>query len=139
MAKVFSLASFVAYGNSCLNQVPDMQTAFKSDLKRAIAHAGYPSKDEIGIVDGINDFDFSATLSQVPALVSGYMKKEDRAFDLPAADGKTCPASIKIVSVEEKTKEGTIMLGDNKGGTYKTTIAAHDEVSVKNRRDRFKK
>lgn len=31
------------------------------------------------------------------------------------------------------------MLGDKKGQTYKSTIKAHEEVSVKNRRDKFKK
>lgn len=141
--KKFSFASFVAYGNACINNTtgntPDIQTAFKSDLKKAIAHAGYPTKDEIGVIDEINDFDMSATMQTIPQLVSGYMHDEKRCFDIPAADNKTCAATIKVVEVGEKTKTGTIMLGDKKGETYTSTIAAHEELSVKNRRDPFKK
>lgn len=141
--KVFSFASFVEYGNGCINNVsgktPEIQTAFKTDLKKAIAHAGYPSKDEIGIIDEINDFDMSATMSKIPEIVSGYMRDEERSFDIPAANDNTCAASIKVVEVPEKVKEGTIMLGDRKGETYKSVIGAHEEISVKNRRDKFKK
>jgi hypothetical protein len=141
--KGFSLASFVEYGNRCINNAnnstPVMQEAFKKDLKKAIAHAGYPSKDEIGVVDEINDFELTNTLAQVPTLVSSFMKDEQRAFDLPAVDPNTCPASIKVVAVDEKTKTGTIMLGDKKGEQYTSTVAAHEELSVKNRRDAFKK
>lgn len=141
--KGFSFASFVAYGNSCINnasgKTPEIQTAFKTDLKKAIAHAGYPSKDEIGVIDEINDFDMSATMQKIPEIVSGYMKNEQRSFDIPAADDNTCPATIKVVAVDEKVKEGTIAFGDKKGETYKSTVAAHEEVSVKNRRDKFKK
>ena len=141
--KGFSFASFVAYGNACINNAsgntPEIQTAFKSDLKKAIAHAGYPSKDEIGIVDEINDFDMSATMSKIPEIVSGYMRDEKRSFDIPAADKNTCAATVKVVSVPEKTKEGVIMLGDKKGEKYTSTTAAHDELTVKNRRDPFKK
>ena len=140
--KGFSFAAFVEYGNKCINNqgtsVP-MQDAFKKDLKKAIAHAGYPSKDEIGVVDEINDFELTNTLAQVPALVSGFMKDEQRSFDIPAADENTTPATIKVVAVDEKTKTGTIMLGDKKGEQYSSTIAAHEELSVKNRRDSFKK
>lgn len=142
-SKLFSFAAWVDYGNSCINNTtgntPGIQEAFKADLKKAIAHAGYPTKEEIGVVDTINDFDMSATLSKVPEMVAGFMKDEKRAFDIPAADENTCAASIKVVAVNEKTKEGTIMLGDRKGETYKSTIAAHEEIAVKNRRDPFKK
>lgn len=142
-SKVFSFASFVAYGNGAINNAsgntPEIQTAFKTDLKKAIAHAGYPSKDEIGIVDEINDFDMSATMAKVPELVSGYMKTEGRSFDIPAADKNTCPATIKVVAVGEKTKTGTIQFGANAGKEYVSTVKAHEELSVKNRRDAFKK
>lgn len=142
-SKVFSLAAFVEYGNKCINNAnnstPVMQEAFKKDLKKAIAHAGYPSKDEIGVVDEINDFELTNTLAQVPTLVSSFMRDEQRSFDLPAVDPNTCPASIKVVAVEEKTKTGIIQMGDRKGEEYSSTIAAHEEVSVKNRRDAFKK
>lgn len=141
--KGFSLAAFTAFGNAAINNsrgtTPQIQTAFKADLKKAIAHAGYPQKDEINIIDEINDFEMTNTLAQVPTLVSTFMKEEQRSFDIPAADENTCPATIKVVAVEEKTKEGTIMLGDRKGETYKSTIAAHEEISVKNRKDAFKK
>lgn len=141
--KSFSFAAWVSYGNSCINNTtgntPEIQTAFKTDLKKAIAHAGYPTKDEINVVDEINDFDMSATLSKVPEIVSGFMHDEQRSFDLPSPAKDTCAATVKVVSVPEKTKEGTIMLGDRKGETYKTTYSAHDEISVKNRRDPFKK
>ena len=141
--KSFSFASFVAYGNSCINnttgKTPEIQNAFKSDLKKAIAHAGYPNKDEIGIIDEINDFEMNATLQTVPQLVSGYMRDEKRGFDIPAADSNTCAASIKVISVGEKTKEGINQLGPNAGQPYKSVTAAHDELQVKNRRGPFKK
>lgn len=141
--KSFSYASFVAYGNSCINNTTgntsEIQSAFKTDLKKAIAHAGYPSKDEIGVIDEINDFDMSATMSKIPDIVSGYMHDEQRSFNIPAANDNTCPATIKVVAVDEKVKEGTIAFGDKKGETYKTTIAAHEELSIKNNREAFKK
>lgn len=142
-SKGFSFASFVAYGNGAINNAsgntPDIQCAFKSDLKKAIAHAGYPTKAEISIIDDINDFDMSATISKVPELVSGFMKTEGRSFDIPAADKNTCAATIKVVAVDEKVKTGTIQFGDNAGKEYKSVIAPHEELSVKNRRDPFKK
>ena len=140
--KVFSLAAFCAYSNSCFNNTtgttPTIQTAFKADLKKAIAHAGYPSKDEIGVVDEINDFDMSNTMSKVPEIISGFMRDEKRAFDIPAANDNTCPASIKVVAVDDKVKTGIIQMGDKKGETYESKIKAHEELSVKNRRDAFK-
>lgn len=143
MSKPFSYAAFVAYGNAAINnasgKTADLQTAFRTDLKKAIAKAGYPSKSEIGIIDTISDFDLSATLHEIPAVVTKFMKDEDRAFELPAPDKKTAPATIKIVSVDKKTKKGTIMLGDKKGQEYTSTIGAHDEVRVKNNTKAFKK
>lgn len=141
--KGFSMSVFIAFGNGCINNVngntPDIQSAFKTDLKKAIAHAGYPSKDEIGIVDEINDFSMDNTLGAIPDMVSKFMHDEQRSFDIPAADDNTCPATIKVVAVDEKTKTGPIMFGDKKGEQYTSTVAAHEEVSVKNRRDKFKK
>lgn len=141
--KPFSFATFVAYGNSCINntagKTPEIQTAFKQDLKRAIDRAGYPTKDEIGVIDEINDFDMSATLQKVPELVAGYMKTEQRSFEIPAADDNTCTATIRVVAVPEKTKTGTIRLGPNAGSEYTSTTYAHEELSVKNRRGPFKK
>ena len=88
--KGFSMSAFIAFGNGCINNVngntPDIQSAFKTDLKKAIAHAGYPSKDEIGIVDEINDFSMDNTLGAIPDIVSKFMHDEQRSFDIPAAD-----------------------------------------------------
>lgn len=141
-SKPFSFAAFVEYGNSCINNTtgntPEIQTAFKQDLKKAIAHAGYPSKEEIGIVDEINDFDMSATLQTVPQIVAGFMHDEERAFDLPAVDENTAPASIGVKSVPEEVKEGTLTFGKDAGSKYKTKVAAHDEPTLKVRRDKFK-
>jgi hypothetical protein len=141
--KSFSYAAFVAYGNACINnasgRTPEMQAAFRTDLKKAIAKAGYPQKDEIGIIDTINDFDMSATMHEIPNLVSGFMHDEKRAFNLPAPDKKTAPATLKVVSVGKKTKTGIIQMGDKKGQQYSSTTAAHEEVKVKNNTDEFKK
>ena len=82
---------------------------------------GYPSKDEIGIVDQTT-LDISQTLAAIPGAVSGYMHDEKRAFALPAPDKKTTPATIKVVAVEQKTKEGVSTLGKNKGQPYKSVV-----------------
>ena len=141
--KTFSFASFVEYGNACINNTTgnttEIQTAFKTDLKKAIAHAGYPTKEEIGIIDEINDFDMSATMQKVPELISGYMRDEQRSFDIPACNDDTCAASLKVIAVEEKTKTGVNQLGPNAGSEYSSTTLAHEELQVKNRRGPFKK
>lgn len=140
--KGFSMAAFIEYGNGKLNNVSgkdmEIQTAFKTDLKKAIAHAGYPSKDEIGIIDEINDFDMSNTLECVPTLVSDFMSDTGRKFDLPAPDNKTCPATIYTKHVAEDTKEGVSKLGGAEK-KWTSTIAAHDVVKVKNHTKGFKK
>ncbi len=138
MAKVASLSAFVKYGNEQINK-GDLKTAFKTDLKKAIARAGYPSKQEIDVVDTIDDFDMSATLSKVPDLVANYVKDEDRAFKLPAVDAKSCPATIKLEEVEEKTHTGISQMGSRKGETYTSTTAAHKEFKLESNRDAFKK
>jgi hypothetical protein len=137
MAKVFSLSAFAKYGNQQIN-TGFMQQAFKSDLKKAIAHAGYPSKSEIGNVDEINDFDMSATLSKVPELVGNYMKDEDRAFNIPAIDKKTAPASLRLEEIDEKESEGIIPMGPHKGEMYTSKVKKHNEIKVKSNRDAFK-
>ena len=141
--KPFSYAAFVAYGNACINNTngntPELQEAFKTDLKKNIAKAGYPSKDEIGIIDTINDFEMTATLKAMPSVITGFMRDEDRSFELPAADAQTAPAQLRIAPVEEKTREGVIMLGEHKGETYTSTTGAHNEYKVKSNTDAFKK
>jgi hypothetical protein len=130
--KVSSLPAWVQYANSRL------QEAARADYKKNAAKLGYPSKDEIGIVDNAT-LDISNTISAIPAAISGYMHDEGRAFDLPAVDKKTAPATIKVVKVPKKTKTGTIQLGDRKGEKYTSTIEAHEEVRVKSRNKAFKK
>lgn len=137
--KTWSMSAFCQYGNECLNgKNKDIQSAFRTDLKKAIAHAGYPSKDEIGVIDEITDFDMSATLSKVPELVSGFMNDEQRSFAIPAADKKTAPATIKIVEIDKKVKTGINQMGANKGQEYKSVTAAHKEVKVKSNTKDFK-
>ena len=131
-SKGFSFAAFANYGNSTA-------TAFVQDAKKFYAKAGYPSKDEIGILDEMTP-DVTNTVSQIPELITGFMHDEERSFDLPAADDKTAPATIKVVKVPEKVKEGIIQMeGPKKGQKYKTTIKAHEEPSLKVKRDAFKK
>lgn len=127
-----STPAWVQYGNAKL------QEAARADFKKNAKKLGYPGASEIGIVDTAT-LDISNTLSAIPGAISGYMHDESRAFDLPAPDAKTAAASIKVVAVPKKTKTGTIMLGDKKGQTYTSTVAAHDEVKVKNRTKPFKK
>ena len=129
--KVASKPAWVAYSNEKL------QNAARADFKKNAAKLGYPSKDEIGIVDE-STLDISNTLAAIPETVSGYMHDEKRAFDLPAPDKKTAPATLKVVAVPKKTKTGTVQMGPNKGGTYTSTIAAHEEVKVKSRNKDFK-
>lgn len=136
--KVHSLAAFVKYGNEQIN-TGSMQSAFKADLKKAIAHAHYPTKEEIDIIDTINDFDMSATLSKVPELIGSYMKDEDRAFNIPAVDDKTAPASLRLEAIPEKTSTGIIQMGPDKGKEYTSTTKAHNEIKIKSNRDAFKK
>lgn len=129
--KVASKPAFIEYGNE------NLQVAARLDFKKNAAKLGYPSKDEISIVDNAK-LDISNTLAAIPECISGYMHDEKRAFDLPAPDKKTAPATIKVVAVPKKTKTGTVMLGDKKGQTYTSTIAAHEEVKVKSRNKDFK-
>lgn len=136
--KSFSFAAFASYGNSSANAATTFQNAFVTDAKKFYAKAGYPSKDEIGILDEIKP-DVTNTTAAIPELVSGFMHDEQRKFDLPAPDDKTSPATISVKSVDKKVKEGVISIeGPNKGKTYKTTIAAHEEVAVKNNNKAFK-
>ena len=48
MAGIFSMGAFVTYGNMALNnqkgKSSNLQEAFRADLKKNIARAGYPSR-----------------------------------------------------------------------------------------------
>ena len=138
-SKGFSFAAFANYGNSTATPASNFQHAFVQDAKKFYAKAGYPSKDEIGILDEMTP-DVTNTVSQIPELIAGFMHDEERSFDLPAADDKTSPATIKVVKVPEKVKEGIIQMeGPKKGQKYKTVIKAHEEPSLKVKREAFKK
>ena len=137
--KGFSFAAFANYSNSTAAPASNFQHAFVQDAKKFYAKAGYPSKDEIGILDEMVP-DVTNTVSQIPELVTGFMHDEERAFDLPAADDKTAPATIKVVKVPDKVTEGIITIdGPNKGKKYKSTVKAHEEPKLKVKRDAFKK
>jgi hypothetical protein len=140
--KPFSYAAFVAYGNACINnangKTQELQDAFRADLKKNIAKAGYPSKDEIGIIDTINDFEMTATLKAIPSMVTGFIKDEDRSFELPAVNDSTAAGSLYIDSVDEHTRTGVIQFGERKGETYESTTAAHDEYKVHSNTKPFK-
>jgi hypothetical protein len=126
-----SLPAWVAYGNA------HIQEAARADFKKNAAKMGYPSKDEIGIVDQTN-LDISNTLTAIPGVITKYMDDENRAFDLPAPDKKTAAATIRIENVPEKTKTGIVMLGDKKGEPYTSIIKEHQEIKIKSRNKDFK-
>ena len=130
--KVASKPAFIEYGNA------KYQEAFKADTRKNIIKMGFPNKDELDGVLAATTLDMSNTLAVMPECISNYMHDEKRAFDLPAPDKKTAPATIKVVAVPKKTKTGTVQMGPNKGGTYTSTIAAHEEVKVKSRNKDFK-
>ena len=135
----FSLAAFAAYGNRMANTNTPFQQGVKTFLKKEIERSGYPScKAELSVIDERTDIDVSPILDQVPTLVSGFMHDEQRAFELPAPDKKTCPATIKVVAKHAESKPGGVQFGDRKGQSYSTTVDAHEEVVVKNNRKAFK-
>ena len=137
--KVFSFAALANYGNSTATPATNFQNAFVQDAKKFYAKAGYPAKEEIGILDEIKP-DVTNTVSAIPELVSGFMHDEQRSFDIPAADDNTTAATIQVVHVPEKTTEGIVTIdGPNKGQKWTSTVKAHDELKVKNKRGPFKK
>lgn len=141
MAGIFSMGAFVTYGNAAINnqkgRSSDLQEAFKADLKKNIAIAGYPSKDEIGIIDELNNFSFDNTLKKIPQLVSNYMRDENRKFNIPAPDGSCTEATIEIVHKDTKTSSGVSKIG-GKEKPWETTVKEHDEFALSNHRDPFK-
>lgn len=135
----FSLSSFVNYCNEqTAKKESALSTAFRQDVKAAVALAGYPTKDEIDIFDSIEGLKMTHLAEQIPAAVASYMKDENRDFEIPATDSETCAAAICRTHKDEVTKTGT----SNMGGEEKewtSTIAAHNEYFIKNRRKPFKK
>jgi len=134
----FSFAALANYGNSTAPAATNFQQAFVTDAKKFYAKAGYPSKDEIGILDEIKP-DLTNTVEAIPQFVAGFMHDEKREFNIPASDDKTTAATIKVVHKDESTSTGTIQMGPDKGKTYTSTTLAHDELVVKNKRGPFKK
>lgn len=137
--KSFSFAALANYGVSTAAPATNFQKAFVQDAKKFVAKCGYPTKDEIGIMDEKVP-DVTNTVTAIPEFVSGFMHDEQRAFDLPAPDNNTAPATIKVVKVAEKTSEGVVTIdGPNKGQKWKSTVKAHEEPKLKIKRDGFKK
>ena len=142
--KGHSIAAICDWTNRAVNNkggdTAEIQTAFRDTLKKGIKRAGYPScEEELGIIDTINDFDVTPMAEQLPNMVMKYMQDESRAINLPAPDGNTAPATLRMVHKEEKTREGIIQMGDKKGDKYTSTTAAHDEYSLKQHTENFKK
>ena len=134
--KSFSFAAFVEFGNKDLNETPEFRDAVHKDMKKMLK--GVIPDNEMDVINDI-DVDLSNTLGCMPKLISDFMDKESRAFNIPAPNANTTPATIKIVDKEAETKTGTIQFGANAGKPYTTEIAAHSEFTVKNNRDEFKK
>lgn len=139
--KGFSAASWTEYCNKVANKKEsDTNKAVKTFVEKTVKQLGYPNKDEAhDIIQGYNDYDLTPIAEVVPNMVSGYMQTEGRTFNLPAPNKTSAAAKIGLRHVDQKTKTGTIMFGERKGQTYKTTVAAHDEYYVKNFAKVFKK
>lgn len=135
--KQFSLASFVKYGESVFKPAVDLREAFIKDAKKFYINAGCPSKDEIDILDTLTP-ELTNIVETVPAFIAGYMHDEEREFNIPAADDDTSPATISVIHKDEETKTGVNSFGSKKGETWTSTTRAHNELKIKNRKDRFK-
>lgn len=138
--KQFSEASFAKYMNETFNDTNnESNAAVKTFVEKTISKLGYPNKDEVhDVVNNYNDYDLSPIAERVPATVSGFLHDTERAFNLPAPDANTSPASIRVRHVEDKTKTGIIQMGDRKGEQYTSTTLAHDEFFIKNFTKAFK-
>lgn len=138
---VFSMSAFIDYGNAAINESKnntnaELMSAFRADLKKNIAACGYPSKDEIGVVDECKDLTWDNTLKQVPNLVSNFINDTGRKFNLPAPNDNCASATIDIRTKAEKTKNGTTKLGGTEKPWTKT-IGEHDEFKVSNNTKSF--
>lgn len=141
--KSHSIAAIAEWANRAANNTngttPEIQSAFRETLKAGIKKANYPSCEaELAIIDEINDFDVTPLAEQLPNAVAKYMAETGRAINLPAVDNATAPGTLKLVHKEEQTKTGVNQLGPNKGETYESTTAAHDEYRIKSNNKQFK-
>ena len=134
---VFSVVSYVNYVNDQIeNKETAVSQAFRKDVKAAIALAGYPTKDEIDIIDTVEGLKMSNTAAVIPELVGNFMKDTDRNFEIPAVDDNTTATVIGRVHKDETTKEGVSVIGGERK-EWKSTIAAHTEYFAKNKRKPF--
>ena len=135
----FSISSFVNYGNDQVNNKETaLSAAFRKDVKDAIKLAGYPTKDEIDIIDTMDNIKMTNTLEQIPALVGNYIKDTDHDFEIPRTDEETCAVSIARRHVDETIKSGVSVMGGVEK-SWTSVVAAHNEYYVKNKRKPFKK
>jgi len=142
--KAFSKAVWGGYLNKIANNVDNHhdedQAAVRTFVEKTIRKMGCPNQDEVhDVVQNFKDFDLTPLAERIPAWVGGVMAEERMAFNIPAANANTAPATIKVRAVDKKVKEGTIMFGENKGKPYKSEVEAHEEVFVKNFTKAFKK
>jgi len=133
MALSFSLSNFVNYMNDqAANKETALSQAFRKDVKAAIALAGYPTKDEIDIIDTIDGIKMTNTAGQIQNVIGSYMKEQGRTFVIPATDDNTCELVIGRKPVEDRIKEGV-----GPAGEWKNLIKAHTEYFAKNKRKPF--
>lgn len=137
MALSFSLSNFVNYMNDqAANKETALSQAFRKDVKAAIALAGYPTKDEIDIIDTIEGIKMTNTAGQIQNTVASYMKDQGRTFVIPSTDENTCELVIGRKPVEDKIKEGVSVIGGDEK-PWKCRIKAHTEYFAKNKRKPF--
>lgn len=136
----FSASSWADYATKVANKKDsDANKAVKTFVEKTIGALGYPNKDEAhDIIQSYNNYDLTPIADIIPSMVSGYIKDEDRTFNIPAVNDNCTPAKIGLRHVDDKTKTGTIMFGENKGQSYSSTVKEHDEFFVKNFTKAFK-
>ena len=139
MAETKNSFSMAAWSHYLTDKANAFQEAFKLDTAKNIAKMNYPNKDELADALANTKLDCTHTAAAIPGAISGFMTDEGRKFDIPAADKKTAPATIRLEEVPEKVTEGTVQFGASKGKAYKSTTKAHTEVKVKSHNKDFKK
>ena len=142
--KQFSKAVWGNYVNDCANNKDNHhdedQIAVRKFVEKTIRSLGCPNPDEVhDVVYNYNEYDLTPLAERIPNLVSGFMFETRTAFNLPAPNASTAPATLKVRAVDAKTKTGVVTIGPSKGKEYTSTTAAHEEVYVKNFTKAFKK
>jgi hypothetical protein len=103
-SKGFSLAAFANYSNSTAAPATNFQHAFVQDAKKFYAKAGYPSKDEIGILDEV----LKDVADEVGELKEKTIEPLDGSIVIPPVTGNTTYIGVNIDSEDKH-----IVLGDN--------------------------